>query len=211
MTVARRIGLIVGLIALVAGCQRGEKPIAKATAEKSPKKGEVSTAAHESTTESSAVRKADFVTSSAESTQDSPERLVKKFVSALRAGDARTVSNLLTDKARHETRRHGLEVRPQLFPDTSFEIQETQFASERKDVAYVGCKWKEPNSEAEAFEIVWITKRHEQGWRVSGFATPVMEGEGTKVLNFENVVDMLSVMESASGDSDTTSNAKSSN
>lgn len=194
----RTAWVLVFVIATV-GCQRGgEAP----TASKEKKKGaaDVTQAVATDANSESAVAKADFRSADSQPNEDSPAKLVKKFVTALRAGDARTVGNLLTEKARFETRRHGLEVKPSLFPDTSFEIFETEFASERKDLAYVSCRWNESPSEGKAFEIFWIAKRQEEGWRISGFATPLVEGEKAKILNFENVAEMLAVMESTSGE-----------
>lgn len=194
----RTAWVLVCVIAAV-GCQRGgESPVADKKDKQST--NEVARAVATDAEGEPAVAKADYRTADSLATQDSPAILVKKFVNALRAGDARTVSNLLTQKARYETRRHGLEVKPSLFPDTSFEIQDTEFASERKDLAYVGCRWLEPSADAKAFEIVWIAKRQEEGWRISGFATPLVDGEKSQLLNFENVEEMLAVVDSASGE-----------
>ncbi len=195
----QRTAWIVVTVFAFAGCQQSAKPTATNSDQKKSK-SEVEQAVATDEGSDSAVKKADFTTSDSESISDSPGNLVKKFVSALRAGEARTVSNLLTEKARYETRRHGLEVRPQMFPNTSFEIGETEFTTARKDTAYVKCSWFEPSSDAKTFDIVWIAKRQEEGWRISGFATAVVAGEQLKLLNFENVEEMLSVMESASGE-----------
>jgi hypothetical protein len=192
----RTAWLLVCSIAFV-GCQRGSAPVASKESESA---SDVAKAVATDADNASAVTKADFRTADSSATQDSPAILVKKFVNALRAGDARTVSNLLTEKARYETRRHGLEVKPSLFPNTSFEVEDTEFASERKDLAYVGCRWIESPTEGKEFKLVWIAKRQEEGWRISGFATPLVEGQKSQLLNFENVQEMLSVMDQASGE-----------
>lgn len=194
--------LAIGLF--LVGCQRGGEPT---TAKVDPKPkpvetapdtpSEVAQASAESASEAAAIKKADFVASVSPSTNESPEKVVRKFVEALKDGDAKTVTKLLTDKARYETRRHGLEVKPQLLPQSSFEIAETQYASERKDIAYVSCRWLDAGPEGEAFEIIWITKRQQDGWRISGLATPLTPGTTPKLLNFENVEEMLSIMETA--------------
>lgn len=194
----RTAWVLVSVIAL-AGCQRGGEPPVAEKANKAKSTSNVAKAVGTDADDPRAVAKADFRTADSQAAEDSPAMVVKKFVNALRAGDARTVSNLLTDKARSETRRHGLEVRPSLFPDTSFDILDTEFATADKDLAYVGCRWIE-GSDAKTFEIVWIAKRQGEGWRISGFSTPIAEGADHQILNFENVNQMISVVDAGAGE-----------
>lgn len=194
----RNAWVVLAVIAL-AGCQKGTKPVAS-DPNKKAKGEEIAQVAATDSEKGSIVRSAEFTTDAIETTADTPASLVKKFVAALQAGEARTVRNLLTEKARYETRLHGLEVRPQMFPNTSFEIGDTEYTTTRKDTAYVKCSWFEPTSDAKTFDIVWVAKRQEEGWRISGFFTAIAAGGKLKLLNFENVKEMLSVMESASGE-----------
>lgn len=189
----RNAWVLVALIATV-GCQRGETPTAKNADGKA--NSEVANAVASGVDDEDAVKQADFRSEELVSKEDSPGGLVQKFVSALKAGDARTVSELLTDKARYETRRYGLEVKPQLLPDTAFEVGETEIASKIDGLAYVKCRWLEPEGEMQAFELVWIVKHEEEGWRISGFFTDALEaGQKRTLLNFEDVQSMLATVE----------------
>jgi hypothetical protein len=73
----------------------------------------------------------------------------------------------------------------------SYEIGETEFVTE--DGAHVMSLWKEadPVGELVATQVVWVLRKQPLGWRISGMATPVMEGQLPLLFNFEDPEDML--------------------
>jgi hypothetical protein len=206
----QRTACVLAFCILALGCQKNSQPTTTAAKTEHGEQNEVSQAGGTSG-HASEVRKADFVTADSKATVDSPELLVRKFVSALRKGDAREARNLLTEKARYETRRHGLEVDPQMFPNTSFEVKETTYTSNHRNVAYVGCKWSESDAASKEFELKWVAKHDEEGWRISGFFTSVDGAEDLKLLNFENVPEMLAVMENSEGETKAAKSEKTGN
>jgi hypothetical protein len=40
-------------------------------------------------------------------------------------------------------------------------------------------------------QILWLAKRVDEGWRISGVAAPVFDGEPPVLLNFEDPAEML--------------------
>lgn len=198
----QRIACVIAVCVFAVGCQKSAPP-ANTSASTENREQDAVQQASAIVGRENAVQKADFVTGDSRQANDTPAALVKKFVAALRSGDAREARDLLTAKARYETRRHGLEVDPHMFPNTKFEIGETEFTTTHKNVAYVGCTWLEPNSTAKEFELTWVTKRDEEGWRISGFFAAFDGDEEIRLLNFENVPAMLAAMEASAAGSQT--------
>jgi hypothetical protein len=122
----------------------------------------------------------------------SPGDVVAAFYEALRRGDNATIASLLTDKAKAETARSGLSIQSQASKGLQYEIRETEFVTEQMDGAHVGSVWSEPGSDGQltSTEVVWILRREQGCWRISGMATSLAEGELPLVFNFEDPEDM---------------------
>lgn len=127
----------------------------------------------------------------------SPDRVVEQFLAAVRAGDEATTSSLLTDKAREETAKHDLVVRPPGTPTAQFQVGGVQFIDPQRTGAHVNTVWTETVASADGqedtftYDVVWALRRQEQGWRVAGIATEIIEGQAPVFLNFEDPSDML--------------------
>ena len=122
-----------------------------------------------------------------------PIEIVSSFLEALRSGDETTAEALLTTMAREETERHDLVVRPPGTPTAKFTIGETEYVDAQQQGAHVHSIWTEGegSSEAVTYEIVWVLRRQEDGWRVAGMATEIIDGQRPVFLNFEDPIDML--------------------
>ena len=122
-----------------------------------------------------------------------PATVVAQFYEALRKGDDTAIAGLLTDKARQETSKSGLGIQSQASESLSYEIGETDYVSDRLDGAHVKTMWREPSAEGQmtSTEVIWVLRKQTSGWKISGMATPVVEGELPLLFNFEEPEDML--------------------
>ena len=127
-----------------------------------------------------------------------PDQIVESFLAAVRAGDEAATSDLLTDKAREETAKHNLVVRPPGTPSAKFVVGELQYIDENKTGAHVNTVWTETIPQTDGgqqvvtYDVVWALRRESHGWRVAGIATEIIEGQAPVFLNFEDPGDMLS-------------------
>jgi hypothetical protein len=122
-----------------------------------------------------------------------PGGVVAQFYEALRTGNDAAIASLLTDKARAETAKSGLGIQSQASASLSYEIGETDYVTDQMDGAHVKTTWKEPSSDGQmtSTEVVWVLRKQTNGWKISGMATPVVEGELPLLFNFEEPEDML--------------------
>jgi len=119
--------------------------------------------------------------------------VVAQFYEALRKGNDVAIAGLLTDKAREETAKSGLGIQSQASESLSYEIRETEYVSDQMDGAHVRTMWLEPSPEGQmtTTEVIWVLRKQSSGWKISGMATPVVEGELPLLFNFEEPEDML--------------------
>lgn len=122
-----------------------------------------------------------------------PTDAVTSFLQALRDGDKTTTEALLTAKARQETAAHDLVVEPPGAPTATFSVGRVQ---QEEGAAYVSCIWTEQEDESE-FEVVWILRQEEQGWRVAGMATQLPDHDEPVILNFEDLSELEDRVEQA--------------
>jgi len=122
-----------------------------------------------------------------------PAAVVAQFYEALRKGSDVTIAGLLTDKAREETSKSGLGIQSQASASLSYEIRESEFVSDQMDGAHVRTMWLEPDAAGQmtSTEVIWVLRKQTNGWKISGMATPVVEGELPLLFNFEEPEDML--------------------
>ena len=122
-----------------------------------------------------------------------PSAVVVQFYEALRKGNDVAIAGLLTDMAREETSKSGLGIQSQASESLSYEIRETDYVSDQMDGAHVRTMWLEPNPEGQmtTTEVIWVLRKQSNGWKISGMATPVVEGELPLLFNFEEPEDML--------------------
>jgi len=122
-----------------------------------------------------------------------PAEVVDRFLNALREGEQETAEHLLTRKAREETAKRNLSVQPPGSPSIKFQIVGTEFLGADNNAAHVVSTWSEPSSDGSLtdYEIVWALRRQDDGWRIAGMATKLVENQPAIFLNFEDPEDML--------------------
>jgi hypothetical protein len=166
-----------------AGCSGGAPP---AEGEKKEEEGKIS-----------AVGQGPMLEVTPEST---PDDVVTAFVEALRSGDDQGIAQLLTDKAREETAKHGMTVAPTAMPGAKYQVGQPKYIKNNPNGAHVSCMLTESfeNGETAQYEIVWVLRREaELGWRIAGMAVELVPGQAPQFLNFEDPLDMQKKKEEA--------------
>jgi hypothetical protein len=122
-----------------------------------------------------------------------PSEVIHSFLTALRDGDEHTTSTLLTNKAREETARRNLTVKPPGAPSAKFEIGQVEYIGPQQSGAHVTSTWMEDDEQGNriAYEVVWALRRESRGWRIAGLAANLSESEPPVFLNFEDPEDMI--------------------
>ena len=124
-----------------------------------------------------------------------PQQIVTQFLQALSQGDADTVTQLLTEKARVETKKHQLAVQPPGTAAAQYQVGKVELV---EGGAYVNSIWSEPATDGnrQRYEIVWVLRSQADGWRVAGMAARIDPNRELTYLNFEDPQEMLSKWES---------------
>lgn len=124
-----------------------------------------------------------------------PQQIVTQFLQALCQGDADVVTQLLTEKARVETKKHQLAVQPPGTAAAQYQVGKVELV---EGGAYVNSIWSEPAADGDRhrYEIVWVLRSQTDGWRVAGMAARIDPNRELTYLNFEDPQEMLSKWES---------------
>jgi hypothetical protein len=122
-----------------------------------------------------------------------PDQVVAQFYEALREGDNAAIERLLTDRAREETTKSGLAIQSQTSGSLSYTVGETDYVTDNMDGAHVMSLWTEPDGQGSSIstDVIWVLRKQHNGWKISGMATPVEEGQLPLLFNFENPEDMM--------------------
>ena len=133
-----------------------------------------------------------------------PEVVVDQFLRALQQGNRELVSSLLTEMARTETTKFGLEVQPESIPDSAFRIVQAAYLPEADPMAtptmaHVASLWSEDGGE-EAYEIIWVLRKEQVGWRISAMGLTIDFNQDPLLLDFEHPEEMMKVRDQAMQD-----------
>jgi hypothetical protein len=127
----------------------------------------------------------------------SPDQVVTVFLNALRSGDSPTTESLLTGMARQELSKHSLSVDVQPAQNAIYQVHPAEILADQSG-AHVKSVWTEKFDDGdETYEIIWLLRRQNDGWRVAGMAMQLIPGQPTQVLNFEDPADMMRKKEEA--------------
>jgi len=123
----------------------------------------------------------------------SPKQVVSRFLAALRKGDRTTAASLLSRKAKAETAKHNLAIRPKRNSSATCEIGRVVYQNAETDHARVHSTWTEAAEDGspEIYEITWVLRRRAKEWRVTGMETLIRGSDQPVLLDFENARDML--------------------
>jgi hypothetical protein len=133
-----------------------------------------------------------------------PEVVVVTFLDSLRGGDDATAEALLTQRARIETENANLKVEPPGTPMAKYQVGATQYVTENRDGAHVASIWQDTYADGstEQYNVTWVLRKQEDGWRIVGLATQPQPGAPEIFLNFENPQDMMRKVEQANNELD---------
>jgi len=119
-----------------------------------------------------------------------PQGVMSEFLEAIRKGNDKTASSLLTALARQKTEEMEMVVAPPGSDTASFKILATEVEGHE---AQVGTDWTDLDADGRprTDRIVWLMRKEPQGWRIHGMATRVFADLEPIMLNFEDPADML--------------------
>lgn len=122
---------------------------------------------------------------------DDPRQSVNDFLIAVKSGEEKVATSLLTTGAQKEAWTNGLAISGEGFPDAQFEISEVEYINENTE-AHVMSTWadKTPYGEDKEFQCVWLLRQEAHGWCIYGMATKFLPTVQPIVLNFENQAEM---------------------
>ena len=122
-----------------------------------------------------------------------PEQVVTVFLNALRSGDSATTESLLTVTARTELPKHQLSVDVQSSPNSRLPGATGGHSAGKPERRARQQYWTEKfaDGNSEPYEIVWVLRRQQEGWRLAGMAMQLIPGQQAQYLDFENPADML--------------------
>ena len=116
-----------------------------------------------------------------------PAEAVNSFFKALRDGDEQTVTLLLTERAREESKKNGVAINPPGDAQAVFAVGEVAVLPEGG--AHVRGAWTETTSQGtQTIDIVWILRQEAAGWRIAGLAART--NDENVVLNFEDPTEL---------------------
>ncbi len=172
----RRWLIVAGVLAAgVAGCGKTEVPDAAA-----PPSGTSGLEQMATSTDPASVAKL-----------DGPAATVYEFLDAVRTGNDKRATGLLSAKAQAKAAEMKRGVCPPASDTARFQVGQVQYQAD--DRARVASAWTDldENEEPQTDEAVWLVAREAEGWRITGVAATVFEGEPPLVLNFEDPEEML--------------------
>ncbi|REK12275.1 MAG: hypothetical protein DWQ37_12505 [Planctomycetota bacterium] len=119
-----------------------------------------------------------------------PAAVMAEFLEALRQGDDKKATSLLTTVARTKAEEMEMFVAPPESETASYKVLEQEVEGNQ---AQVGADWTDLDLDGKpaTYRTVWMLKKEKAGWRISGMATRLFEDLPPTVLNFEDPAEML--------------------
>ena len=122
---------------------------------------------------------------------DGPAAVVADFLEAMRTGNDKKATAMLSSVAREKTASLNGSIRPPASDTAKFAIGKVEYVGE--DGARVESTWTDLDSDNQpkTDEAIWVLRHEADGWRVAGVAARVFPGEPPLLLNFEDPEDMF--------------------
>jgi hypothetical protein len=132
----------------------------------------------------------------------SPDEVVVAFLGGMRSADSNLTAALLTAVAQQETVKHNWPVQPPGAPEATYQLGHVSYLDPNRSLAQVPCVWTEPDGEGGKlqFEVLWVLRQQQDGWRVAGFATEIVPGRPPVFFNFEDIASLKAAQEQAESD-----------
>lgn len=119
-----------------------------------------------------------------------PEHVISEFLAAIKKGDDKAASALLTAVARQKTTEMEMVVAPPGSDTATFKVLESEVEGAE---AQVGTDWTDVDADGKpkTDRIVWLLRQEGDAWRIHGMATRVFPDLAPIMLNFEDPADMM--------------------
>jgi hypothetical protein len=118
-----------------------------------------------------------------------PDKAVKEFLSAARAGDQKKLTLLLSKAAQEQASKNNVNFELDSYQNATFEVGEFEYLTEAKDSAHVGCKWtdRDPDGNDYTHPVVWVLRKEDSAWRIAGMILRPFPDKPPVVLNYEDM------------------------
>jgi len=122
---------------------------------------------------------------------DRPEAAVREFLEAIRTGNDKKATEMLSTVAQQKTAALNRNVTPPASDTARFAIGKVEYVGE--DGARVASTWTDLDGDGQpkSDEAIWVLRHEAAGWRIAGVAAVVFPGEPPLLLNFEDPEDMF--------------------
>ncbi len=118
----------------------------------------------------------------------SPDKVAHQFMMTIKTGDEQQASKLLTEKARQEVERTGMDVMASGSQTMEFTIDGVEYIGEAKDGAHVAATISDVDADQNRVtnQVLWFLRKEPIGWRVAGIAIKIFQGEDPVLYIFED-------------------------
>lgn len=126
-----------------------------------------------------------------------PKQTIAHYLEAVKDGNEKRVTALLTDVARRKTAEARIAVAPPGSETAVYSVGTVEFVTADKTTAHVASTWTDmdENEKPQTLPIVWVVRQEPAGWRVAGMMTRTSPGQPMLVLNFEEPAEVLRISE----------------
>jgi hypothetical protein len=133
---------------------------------------------------------------------EGPAATIGQFLEAFRTGNDEKATQLLSPAARKQVTEKHRAVAPPASDTAKYQIGKIEYVGENGTLSETptpGCSgarvhtvWIEVDGNGKEVQdqMIWVTRKEAEGWRVVGVAAQVFEGELPLLLSFEDLDDM---------------------
>jgi hypothetical protein len=131
--------------------------------------------------------------------ESQPHEVVLAFLNGMRDGNSGVTGALLTRQAHEETLKHNWPVQPPGAPSATYQLGDASFLDPQQSAVQIPCVWSEPDAAGGnvQFQVVWVLRKQQDGWRVAGFATEIVPGKPPYYFNFEDIAQLKATQQEA--------------
>lgn len=132
-------------------------------------------------------------------TTEGPREIVQMYLDAVKVGDAKITTALLTSYARQQAEESNIDVTPPGSASATFEVGRMEYLNDAKDAAHVESRWMETDEagNVQALPSVWVLAHESEGWRIAGVFVALFEGEPPLILDYEKPEEVVRKLELA--------------
>ncbi len=173
--------LLITLAGLIYGCQPPAADEGGGTESAAPPSDASAQASPAGTSQLPLIRRQD------------PVETVNEFLTALRAGDTATVTQMLSVKAQQATAAHNMAISPPGNPTAQFSVNPNDVLEPGDGTTLVLSNWTDvdANGVKQTYDVGWMLKQDNGGLAVTGMATRVFEDSPNLILDFEDPEGMM--------------------